>query len=199
MKPATDDNWTLDSSEAGTPAAGSDLGGTADGTGHAVDGASIMKLLINASDLTTEWFRWERTSPDTIERTLAWRASSDSSGITISMPTTQAGAITDYADTSKAILHDLNAETRYRPATGIVAQGATDDFHIADKTDPDTVGFTNSVYGGRWLTENDALSGTYTYIHYVTFNGIEPETSSTASKQKAANELYRQSVSESGK
>jgi len=62
MEPAvTQSDWTVDTSAAGTPYDGiSNWGGTATGTGHSVDGANTLELLINTNELTTEWFRWER-------------------------------------------------------------------------------------------------------------------------------------------
>ena len=195
MYPANAD-WTLTTTAAGTPAGGGDNGGTLIGTAHQIDGANIIQLLISCNELTSEWFRLERTSASTVERVLSWRASSDSSGITLTMPSTQVDTTADNADATKGLIHSMTAETRWNIATAIVPRGGSDKFDLSDKTVADSGNYTTfRTNAGKWAVRNDngTLATDYNYARYITFDGIKEKSTNVAAIQEAANELYAQS------
>ena len=188
--------WTTDLSAAGTAGYG-----TADGTAHVLDGANTLRVLIAASEATDsdspEWFRWKRTSATAPNRAIAWRASSDASGITLKM-SAQADAVTDYADTSVGIMDYVRREPTWRFVSEIAPEGGDDTFSLGDATVTGDLtaagfaGFTQSLYRSRWIITNDSVS---THWHEKKkFPDIKPKSSSDASKIEAADELQRQAV-----
>jgi hypothetical protein len=193
MAPAVAAGWTLDTTAAGD----SGNGGTAAGTAHISDGANIIQLLINTNELTTEWFRLERSSATTPERDIAWRASSDSSGITLNLTSEPSATMTAYLDTSKGLITSFTDEERWRVATAVAPKGATTNFNIGDKTVADTTNYDSTFENGTWIVTNNAAGAPLTdhyYLDYVTFGGVKERSDSPASLQAAANELYAQAV-----
>jgi len=186
--------WAVDTTAAGNPQAGG-AGGTSSGTGHRVDGANTLQLLINTNELTTEWFRLSApATPDVVLRSIDWRASSDASGVLLTMPTDQATTNSDYLLTARGIMQGLTAESRWKIATAVVAKGGTDNFNLGDKAVADSGNFRTHLVKGKWRVTNDNLGvpADWVYVHYVTFDGVESRSDSPASISAAADELYAQ-------
>jgi len=96
----------------------------------------------------------------------------DATGITLEMED-QAGIEASYTSTTKGVIHNLTAETRWKVATAIVPRGGSDNFTLADATNSPGAGFTKKLHRGEWIVTNDATSlEDYTYTHYVTFNDV---------------------------
>lgn len=171
--------WTLSVTGGGN--------GTAAGTYHAPRGDTVLETLINAASQSGEIFRLNVYSAPT--KVINWRASSDSSGITLRMP---AAPITYDASTTVGIILSLNEDsdfsevvTRIRPFGAGMGDGRLD---ITTISVADPAGYTTTPASNLIVNDTLETSLGYEIKRDIDFSHISPDDITDATQVTTSKE-----------
>lgn len=185
-------NWTATVEGGGS--------GTQSGTSLPRTNDTVFSLLNTISDITGEWWRPKipaigNAAPT---REIAWRRTSDSSGVTLVMPN-QADAPSRVGSSSYAIIEGFTREYSDERITGIYAYGGgtgQDAISLSDLPYGTNVGVgwskeTVNELGQTLLTYDATASALYPVerTEVVSFPNISPEGVSEEAKTQAATQL----------
>lgn len=188
--PVADGTWDL------TVQGGGD--GTTNGTSHVCDGVTILDLLNAAAEISGEWWRLKQRTAGNVAplREIEWRSTSDSTGITLVMPT-QAQMISRVTSTSYGIIESVKRQYRDERISHLIAYGGGSGdkrVSLVNATDTAPTGYTltTNTTGRHTVLSNDALEtlfdpGKREII--VTFPDIQPGGVTDADLEQAGNQL----------
>lgn len=178
--------------------------GTTAGTSHAPNGASTLDLLNAAADITGEWWRLGSRAAGNVApiRTIEWRKTADSTGITLRMPT-QANALADVTNANIGVIAGrLIREYSDARISHLIAYGGgagNDRITLADATAAAPVGYTVTVNNieGYAVLINDALETEFAPSFreaIVNFGHIAPSGATDEEIEQAGNQLLDAAV-----
>jgi len=176
--------------------------GTTNGTSHLGDGSSTLALLNAAANASGEYWRMKQRSAGNVAplREIEWRSSSDSTGITLVMPT-QANFAARFGSTSYGIIESIRREYRDERVSHVTPYGGGSGgqrLTLYRATDSAPAGYTlTRGVGSRSLLVKDSLATEFSPNQrevVVTFPWIRPGGTTDADAITAANLLLETAV-----
>lgn len=172
--------WTLEAEGGAT--------GTADGTLLYFVGETVLGALVDISDASGEWFRVKSFTPN--DRTIEWRTTADSSGVTLSTTANTHGVILSLSED-----YDYNIVTRVYPGG---AGLSSNQLNLSGATYTLPAGFayvTDPTYGiANTALEGGGGDGVAYVSEYPNWAHIQAASDATGAILEAKNQLAKQSV-----